>query len=198
MLEWFGSRERLVSGMSEKSTIDEVGFQGFEKSFEQALGLLGDLETCACQGPTGAPYPARVATDIRGHIHRMSAQHMELREALEVETSRVEALQAENAQLREKILELAAEGKSLTTQLDEEKRMVMALAGVLEEERRGRNGNARLQVATAALQGMLAGAVETDGLPAAFDLNLAAWAVKHADALLEELGREGGIQHKDD
>jgi hypothetical protein len=64
-----------------------------------------------------------------------------------------------------------------------------------EEKAVGLNGRAirlaerRERIATAALQGILAGAVETDGLPAAFDLNLAAWAVKHADALIAELDK---------
>lgn len=47
----------------------------------------------------------------------------------------------------------------------------------------------RERIATAALQGLLAGAVETDGLPAVFDLNMAAWAVKQADALIAALDK---------
>lgn len=175
--------------MSEKSTIDEVGFQGFEiQRYE--MGPEPDSVMLEAVDGDYVRFGDHVSL-----VGRLNLQRSELREALEVETSRVEALRAKNANLK--------------SRLDEEKRMVMALAGVLEEERRGRNGNARLQVATAALQGLLANAEGVGGRTPlvscddgyGFDCKgLARLAVEQADALLEELGlgTRDGIQHKDD
>lgn len=185
--------------MSEKSTIDEVGFQGFKvESYalvEREAGcgrIVPVLELDQTDTVRGYFVSAE---EHRASVEHFRAQYTELQEALEVETSRVEALEEANANLK--------------SRLDEEKRMVMALAGVLEEERRGRNGNARLQVATAALQGLLANAEGVGGRTPlvscddgyGFDCKgLARLAVEQADALLEELGlgARDGIQHKDD
>lgn len=164
--------------MSEKSTIDEVGFQGFEiQRYE--MGPEPDSVMLEAVDGDYVRFGDHVSL-----VGRLNLQRSELRETLEVETSRVEALRAKNVNLK--------------SRLDEEKRMVMALAGVLEEERRGRNGNARLQVATAALQGLLAQDVAPLKSYSDQASEFSKCAVHLADALLEELGREGGIQHKDD